>query len=210
MPIAINIGVMALKMSHEQSLRWTEKYQYLLDGTDFETTKKSRVAVSLLHLSLEHQKAICALVGCGNVNASAFALLRPQFEAYVRGLWFNRCALDPEIEHFINGNDPPRINTQIEAIEKTPGYKHGALMRKKETLWKALNDFTHGGLLQVTARNTDSEIIGNYRQEQLVWLLNRSSSFALLAGIEIAKLANNIGLSNTLRGAYKEIYPSEP
>ncbi len=199
---------MLLKISHEQSVRWMDKCHYLIDGIDFETTNRSRVAVSLLHLSMEHQKAICVLVGCGNVNGSAFALLRPLFEGYVRGVWFSRCASDTEIESFISGNDPPKINKLIEAIEKTPGYKHGALMREKDSLWKALNDYTHGGSVQVKARNTDTEVIGNYVQEHLVWLLNKSASVALLAGIEIAKVANNIGLSSELLSEYKEIYPS--
>ena len=103
-----------------------ERSNILLDGVDFETSNRSRISVSLLHLSIEHQKGIHVLVG-NNVIGSAFALLRPQFEAYVRGLWYNRCSTEKDLEKFISGNEPPRINDLISSIEETQGFTHGAL-----------------------------------------------------------------------------------
>jgi hypothetical protein len=201
---------MVLKIAHEQSVSWMVKSNQLLDGVDFKTSNRSVVSVSLLHLSIEHQKAIGVLVGCGNVNGSAFALLRPQFEAYVRGLWYNRCASDKQIQKFLSGGEPPRINKLIEAVEETDGFKHGALMRQKKSLWTALNDYTHGGSVQVKARTTGSEITGNYSLEHLAWLLNKSSDLSLLAGIEIVGIANNNELANELLSIYREIYPTAP
>jgi len=83
-------------------------------------------------------------------------------------------------------------------------------MRQKESLWHSLNDYTHGGTVQVKARNYGDEIIGNYRPEHIAWLLDKSSSLSLLAGIEIAGIASNNGLANELLSTYKEIYPSTP
>jgi hypothetical protein len=181
----------------------------LLDGVGFVTSNRSRIAISLLHLSIEHQKGIHVLVG-SNVNGSAFALLRPQFEAYVRGLWFNRCSTEKDLEKFISGKEPPRINNLIDSIEKTQGFTHGALGKQKKSLWKGLNDFTHGGASQVKSRNTDSEIIGNYKAEYIEWLLNKTSDLSLLAGLEIAGIANNHKISKELLLAHKEIYEVTP
>lgn len=200
-----------VQMNHDIFVKWIEECEALLDRIDFETTDRARVSVSLLHLSLEHQKSISLLSGSpGNLNGSSLALLRPQFEAYVRGLWFNRCASEAEIDGFIKGTEPPRINKLIEAIEKTPGFMHGELMHKKTSVWRALNDYTHGGVTQVKARNSGNQIIQNYSEEHLLWLLNFSSYLGLLAGIEISGVANNSGIAGKLLAMHKSIFPPSP
>lgn len=198
---------MNLNESHERAVKWMKRAFVLMDGLDFETTNKNNITMALLHLSMEHQKAICVLVGYGSFTGSAFALLRPQFEAYIRGLWFNRCATESQVEKFIVGKDPPKIDELIAGIEKTPGFnKHGELKRKKDSLWKNLNDYTHGGIVQVKERNKNSEIVSNYCPEQTTWLLECSSRFSLLAGLEMAGVAQNDVLADELVSEHEKIY----
>lgn len=52
---------------------------------------RARVAVALHHLCIEHRAAGHVLVD-SDVRGSAFALYRPQFEAYVRANWYFDCA----------------------------------------------------------------------------------------------------------------------
>lgn len=201
---------MVLRMSHENAVRWMEVCTKLIDGLEIGRSINNRVAASLLHLSIEHQKAICVLVGVGNVTGSAFALVRPEFEAYIRGVWFNRCASEKQVNSFVAGNDPAPLNEQIRSIEKTQGFTHGALMMQKKQLWKHLNDYTHGGASQVKARNRENEIVSNYHKDHVNWLLNKSADISFLSCLEMAGVGKNHQLADNLLNAYREIYPKTP
>ena len=185
-------------MSIDKSYTWMMASNALIDGIGFVGNERNRIAISLLHLSNDHQKGIHLLID-NELASSAFALLRPQFEALVRGLWFHRCATEKEIEKFLKKKEPPRINDMIQAIEETHAYSHGSLSALKSKIWKLLNDFTHGGLAQVLARNTDEQIISNYSLEQMNALLDKSVDISLVASIETALIAENSELSIALK-----------
>lgn len=144
---------MPLESAIERSRRWMVECSELVDGQNFETTSRLRVACSLLHLCIEHQMAIHTLVDHG-VIGPAFALIRLQFESYVRGVWFHRCATDPVIASFLGGAEPPKIDILIRDIESIPTFDEGLLSATKKQNWRNLNDFTHGGTIQVKARNS--------------------------------------------------------
>ena len=68
------------------------------------------------------------------------------------------------------------------------------------------NDYTHGGVIQVKARNTKDEIIGSYSEEHITWLLMNSSNISLVASVEMANVTGNAEMANELYRAFKEIY----
>ena len=39
-------------------------------------------------------------------------------EAFLRGLWLYHSATDKQIERFLEGKDPPRVNEMIEDLDK--------------------------------------------------------------------------------------------
>jgi hypothetical protein len=164
-----------------------------------------RVAVALLHLSLEHQTGIHSLVNLG-VIGSAFALFRPQFETYGRGVWYHRCATDAQVSLFIAGEQPPKINVLIEEIEKLEAFDEKLLSSTKRQIWHNLNDFTHGGTTQVKARCTMDEITQNYREEHIANLLIASASWALVAGVALAAAAGTEALAQQLYSTFRGIY----
>jgi hypothetical protein len=188
-----------------QSEQWMKKRVSLTDGITFETTNRLRVAVALLHLSLEHQTGIHSLVNLG-VIGSAFALLRPQFEAYVRGVWYHRCATDTQVSLFIGGEQPPKINVLIEEIEKLEAFDEKLLSATKNQIWTNLNDFTHGGSTQVKARCTVDEIAQNYREEHVANLLIASANWSLLAGVALAVAVGKEALARQLHSTFRGIY----
>lgn len=55
------------------------------------------VPAAVLGLAIEHQMAIQDLVARQHLG-SAFALVRPQFEALVRGIWLDLCATEDELK----------------------------------------------------------------------------------------------------------------
>lgn len=196
---------MPLDTALAQSEQWMTERLALTDGIRFETTNRFRVAVALLHLSLEHQTGIHSLVNLG-VIGSAFALFRPQFEAYVRGVWYHRCATDAQISLFIGGEQPPKINVLIEEIEKLEAFDEKLLSSTKRQLWPNLNDFTHGGTTQVKARCTVDEITQNYKEEHIVNLLTTSASLSLVTGVALAAVVGTETLVHQFHSTFRRIY----
>jgi hypothetical protein len=177
----------------------------LIDGVTFIASDRARVSVSLHHLCIEHHTGIHTLVNQG-IYGSAFALFRPQFEAYVRGAWYHFCASEALVNKFLKGNDPPPINIQIANLEAKGGFDAGSLSRMKTKVWNNLNDFTHGGATQVKARNTRDEVIQSYKPEHVVGLVTSSATLALLSGVGIAAVIDDDALAVSLRDEYQSVY----
>jgi hypothetical protein len=78
-----------LTIQYSQSLiRWLDS---AIDGVELQANDRVRIAGACLDLAMEHHKAIVVLAA-HQLFGSAFALARPVFEAYVRGVWLHRCA----------------------------------------------------------------------------------------------------------------------
>ena len=199
---------MPLDAALAQSEQWVTVRVSLTDGVAFETTDRLRVAVALLHLSLEHQAGIHSLVNLG-VIGSAFALFRPQFEAYVRGVWYHRCASEAQVSSFIRGEQPPRINVLIDEIEKLEAFDEKQLSSTKRQLWANLNDFTHGGTTQVKARCTVDEITQNYNEEHIANMLTASAGLSLAAAVALAAAMGTDALARHLLSTFRRIYGPE-
>jgi hypothetical protein len=169
---------------------------------------RNRVSGALFHLALEHHGAIQLLVSYKPYPhyGSACALLRPQFEAYVRGVWYHRCANEQDIDKFIKGGEPPLINGLISAVEKLPGYEEGKLSATKKDVWKTMCGLTHGGSSQVASRNTATGIAAAYTDEQIQGLLVWACKVTLLVSVDFAKLLNNEKLINDVWLTYMKLF----
>ena len=119
---------------YKESIVWVKQH---LDGlTLAEPCKRAYLSGACLHASIEHGMAIFVLVD-ENLYGSALALLRLQFEAYVRGMWLAQCAADSEIDR-AGRDDFPGINSMIACLEK-PGFLDSALLSTiKSDAWKSL------------------------------------------------------------------------
>lgn len=196
---------MPLDDAFKKSLRWMMESTSLIDGVSFSTTNRARVSASLHHLAIEHYTAIHTLVEhdlCG----SAFALFRPEFEAYLRGAWYHLCASDREIANFLRGSEPPKSGVLIQQLEAREAFTRGELRRMKSKLWRNLCDFTHGGIIQVMARTTRDEIVQSYKPAHVAGLLTSSATLSLLAGVGIASVVKSNDLAIKLREAYRSTY----
>jgi hypothetical protein len=130
------------------SAEWLNKCKSSLDAATIDNSARNRVSGALFHLALEHHGAIQLLVSHKPHPhyGSAFALLRPQFESCVRGVWYHRCANEKDIDKFIKRDKtPPLINELIRAVETLPDYEEGKLKEIKEGAWRTMCDLTHGG-----------------------------------------------------------------
>lgn len=198
---------MTLESEIAKSEAWIRECTAHLQGITVTATERVRVAVSLLHLCVEHQMALQLLVENGLVG-SAFALLRPLYESYIRGVWFARCATDADINAFLDGKQPPRIDALIVAVEGLDEFEGSQLAETKRQIGVNLNDFTHGGKIQVKARNTADEIVSNFHQDDVIRLLECAASVSLLASIATAALAGRVDLPDTLLADWWNHYGS--
>lgn len=89
-----------------RSLCLVEDLRAMVHEIDIPDNSRTRVAGACFAIAQEHHQAIVRLIEW-KLYAAAFALLRLEFEAYVRGEWFSSCAKDTEIEAFLNDKEPP-------------------------------------------------------------------------------------------------------
>ena len=198
---------MELNQQIGKAFEWINESNKLIVGLPIPPTERDWISVSLLHLSLEHCIGIIPLIE-QNILGSALALLRPQFEAYINGIWIKWCANDKEIKEFKDG-DTPTFQERINAIEKLEVYDQKILSKTKGKFWATYCDFTHGGYLQVITRNTKEGISYNFPPDFIENAVNSSVAYSLSAGVALAKIIDNEDLANNLFKLYKEIYKVE-
>src|SRR5439155_17873438 len=128
---------------------------------------------------IEHHEAMLVLIRAGKVG-SAFALARSIFESMYRGMWINFVATDQEIEQFEkNDKIPLTLGKLADAIDK--GYRaDGRFADLKRRAWKALNSYTHTGLLQLGRRFTGHKLQPAYRDQEIVDVTTSTTTCVLV------------------------------
>lgn len=119
--------------------------------------ERSLVAFQAGLLSLEHANGAFALFKM-DLLPSAYALMRPQYESLVRGVWLLHAASDNWIHKL---SEPLTVESakqaneglmlaamlkELEASETAPQHIVGQLKEYRDVTWKALNSYAHGGL----------------------------------------------------------------
>lgn len=159
-----------------------------VNGLAVRSDERTRMVASCFDIVLEHQQA-CTILTENKLYGSAFALARSTFEAYIRGIWLRECATDDQVQSFLKDDFRVKFQTMIDDIEQIEDYATGVLAAAKKAGWSTLNSFTHTGFNQVIRRNTDDYIESNYTEKDIEAIIGFVNSTALLAGLEIAKLA---------------------
>lgn len=168
-----------------------------IEGLDIPSSDRNRIAIGCLHQVAEHQQAIALLVRHG-LYGSAFSLVRPLFETYIRGVWLRNCASDVELAQFQAGKIEKTFAQLIDDVEALEGYAVGVLSEVKQNSWVAMNDFTHGGFRQAVRRNTGDAITSNYAVAEVTEALNFSGAIGLLAATEVILTAGRIDMVASL------------
>ncbi len=144
---------------------------------------------SLFHSTvIEHHRSIVLLVE-RKLYSSACILLRPLFEAYVKGLWFTHCAQDKDFAALRKDNFNKTFGVMVSEIDTVKGSK---LATPKGHYWKTLNSFTHSGAALLGRKYNRDTITNSHDEELIESLLDFSANYALLSGIEVSMLSENI------------------
>ncbi|MFZ3018949.1 MAG: hypothetical protein WA056_10890 [Gallionella sp.] len=169
-----------------------------LEGLKIVGGVEARASAALLHLSLEHFGAIVVLLQ-SQLNGSAAALVRLQYEALIRGMYFYQCASESEAEQFFMGAEPPKVKIMIEALEKKPGFTSGVFSRVHQREWKTMNSYTHGGSAQVQRRYTDFDLANHYSESDRLDILKAAKGIALLAATHAALAFGSLEIAMDLK-----------
>ena len=84
---------------------------------------------------------------------------------------------------------PLNFGQMIDAIEGHRDFADKVLSGVKKSTWTAMNGYTHGGMHQIARRIKGNSIEPNYEPEEVIEVLKASGFFALMALLQIARLA---------------------
>ncbi|KZC21658.1 hypothetical protein RHOFW104R3_20105 [Rhodanobacter denitrificans] len=137
----------------------------------------------------EHQKSALLLTELG-LMASSMALMRPMFEAYVRGLWLVY-ATQEEFNQYQAGRDSLDLERAIKLILSRSGKsRFNDALEMWKLSKKTLHGYVHNSFQALIRRSGLIEL----PTADVVSTLNFSSALATLASIEITEIMDSDAL----------------
>ncbi len=162
------------------------------------TSNKSNIkaAATLLTVTIDHAQGIKILLEKG-AYPSAAALMRVEFETYIRAMWVWKCANEKQVDTFINKDKITStegksiyFKDMVKAVEASHGLP-AYLSEIQANVWSGLNSLTHGGSIQL-ARNFDGKSIRHcYDNELVSEVIEFSTMLTSFAFSGILDMANN-------------------
>ena len=180
---------MTIQSALERSADLSNWIDSLIHGLEIPSSNRETMAAALFDQVHEHHKAIHLLLKSSFVG-SAFSLVRPTFETYVRGVWLWHCASDEEVANFARDKiNEKSFGTLIQEIEARTGFDVGVLSKVKKEAWSAMCSYAHGGYLQAVRRIIPNHITANYSDDEILEVIKSSSTIGLLAAAEVFSMA---------------------
>lgn len=178
---------MTLKSIFEQSDVFAEELHQLIAVPLYNDSRRLVISDVSSSLSIEHWYALRILLREG-MFPSAVVILRAQYEALIRSIWLLYAASDAAILKLSNdlsteseqaAKNTPNASDMLLAL-KSKGHIHvyDALMRFKNSSWKALNSYVHAGVHPLKRHEE------GYPEELIRQVLRSSNSLAAMAGIQ--------------------------
>ena len=192
--MALNLSeIESLRLRVEQSKRFSNWIAVRIDGKETASHLRNRLSGGCFDLGIEHYNGIVLLVSAA-FHAPAFALMRPLYESYVRGLWLCNCADENQLTDFTRGISKS-LDRMVRELEKHADYGTGALAYTQARVKSSFDHFVHSGYLAVVRRQTDDAIEPTYELKELFEVLDFADATGGLCAIEIAQLARQEGVA---------------
>lgn len=169
---------------------WTAEKIDGLKIPELPNRKRLQLSMACQHLAFGHAQAIVVLIE-KELIGSALALIRPMFEAIIRGVWLRYSASEEDIENFSKDKFP----STSEMTKNSPKSESSPLYSLKERWWETLCGYTHGGEEQIYARLGVTGLKEDFENGQIILALRWSDMVHLYAGIELADAAEDGALA---------------
>ncbi|MFB2686533.1 DUF5677 domain-containing protein [Shewanella mangrovisoli] len=176
-----------MKSATDEAYQLSVDINKIHEGLDIPSDDKFFIP-SLFHSTvIEHHRSIILLIE-SKLYSSACTLMRPLFEAYVKGLWFSCCATEKDFEALRKDKFHKTFGSMVTEIDEK---KESKLSVPKNNYWKTLNSFTHSGAALLGRKYNEDSITNNHDEELIKNLLDFSANYALLSGCEISFFSGN-------------------
>jgi hypothetical protein len=200
--ITKQLKIMLTERELDDANAYGEFLRVAIHEKEMPASARVRASGGCLLIAQDHHHAILVLFGA-KLYASAFALIRIAFEAYVRGEWLSVCATEEQVEKFMDGKEPPKIGVLLEALEKTPAFQEQVLSRIKKQSWDAMCAYTHTGGLHVQRWITADGIEPNYSREEVLEVLKFADIIVSLSVLGALTLAGDDQTAQVVFNHYK-------
>src|SRR5262245_31622425 len=183
----------------KRGAEFRERVDELLRRHEYPNQPKEVLMVGYVMIALQHHQAIWLLKDA-ELYGSAFALVRPVFDSWLRALWINAIATPEEIKQASRSDDElrfPKIAKMLADINPVYfGHAEKDLEFKKivddffyflisldpknkdkadprvTSLWNVLHGYTHPGARPLARLFTGAEVKQNYSQWDIAQGLN--------------------------------------
>lgn len=174
------IGISAYKDAATRA--WSVTQDLPLASND-----RTRLSAGLLQLAQEHHASIVILIQHQQYG-SAFALLRPLYEAYVRGVWLARIASEREFSRYQRDENfsLKDLASKVSVLPTFDGTNFADLAGR--TL-NAMHSYTHNGYLASVRRQSPDAIEPAYEVAEIREVLEVTQVLGVLATAEILDIA---------------------
>ena len=164
---------------------WSLTQDLPLPGDD-----RTRLSAGLLQLAQEHHASIVILIQHQQYG-SAFALLRPLYEAYVRGVWLARVASEREFSRFQRDENfsLKDLASKVSVLPTFDGTNFAGLAGRA---LNAMHSYTHNGYRASARRQSSDAIEPSYEVAEIREVLEFAQLFGVLATAEILEQATNV------------------
>lgn len=172
---------------------------------------RTDVAARSLHLSVEHHGSIWLLANSNQIGSAA-ALVRIQYEAYLRGLWANRLASEDQLRNFFDSDKKPfkPYNEMLKSLATLPDALFAAeLSEFHKKFWGPLSSYIHSGGLHLKRRGIEDEIGPSYSDLEVVEILTVSNLVALFATQEFVHVSGGADLEKEALDSYRRVSEAE-
>lgn len=150
---------------------------------------RAKSASMFFLIAIDHGEALPCLLRF-DYRSSAFALLRPTIDAYFYGLWIGVCEND-QLKRLTERGVLPKVEQAIATFDRST---KAGLRDLKSDLYKALDDYVHGGWTQFQAwSKCQSSIEQRHSDSDIVNLMAINDLFRLAACVELMKITGNGG-----------------
>lgn len=187
-------------------IRWNVQR---LAELEIRAEQPGHVAYAAFEQAHEHHSSIVSLVTDCRLG-SAFALIRPCFEALVRGIWLLRVAKSEQFDLFVEGKDSRPVEKLLTAIKAGPSREEYRFLAETwERSERSLHQYTHVSF-QLLARRMDGQVICGELTEEIADAVRFASATSMLASVEIARMGNSKHLENEAMKLLGYLYPGAP
>lgn len=187
------------KLKHARKL--LSDINHEIDGVEFESKdERNRVSGALFDTALDHANAIIVLIE-KRIYSSAYALVRPLFEGFVRATWLLNCATNDEMELLVEKDKFKKsFGEMLECIERKKDWPK-TLAKAKESSWKAMHSYTHGGLHQISRKikaSTIEPVIDNEEIDEIICFAELIGYLSFSAMIAMSKVSGKDNVVKTI------------